>query len=280
LRPKTLLGRIPGLKHVPFNISIPTQTTGGTYAWVGQNKPKPVTKSDYLAVTLAFNKVAGIIVLSEELVTLSTPSAENLVRNEMLDGMSAFLDQQFTDPAVAVSAGINPASITNGAATIASSGVTGAAAKVDLASRVGVFVAANYSLGDSVWLMNEANAFGIGLSVNGVGAPLFPGFTGQNGGMLMGVPVIVSNNVGARVILAHTPSILFADEGGIRIDVSREASVQMDSAPTDTVDATTVYLSLWQRNLIGLKAERIITWKVARSTAVTYITTAASYNGT
>jgi HK97 family phage major capsid protein/HK97 family phage prohead protease len=280
LRPQTLIGRIPGLKHVPFNISIPSQTTGGTYAWVGQNKPKPVTKADYLAVTLGFAKAAGIIVLSEELVTLSTPSAENLVRQEMLDGMSMFLDTQFTDPAVAAVANVNPASITNGAATIASSGVTGAAAKVDLASRVGVFVAANYSLGQSVWLMNEANAFGIGLSVNGLGQPLFPGFNGQNGGMLMGIPVVVSNNVGARVILAHTPSILFADEGGIRIDVSREASVQMDSAPTDTVDATTVYLSLWQRNLIGLKAERIITWKVARATGVTYITTAAAYNGT
>jgi HK97 family phage major capsid protein len=279
LRPRTLLGRIPGLKQVPFNISIPTQTTGGTYAWVGQNKPKPLTKADYATVTLDFNKVAGIIVLSEELVTLSTPSAENLVREEMLAGMSAFLDQQFCDPAVAVSAGINPASITNGAATIASSGVTGAAAKIDLSSRVGVFVTANYDLGQSVWLMNEANAFGIGLSVNGVGNPLFPGFNGTGGGKLMGVDTVISNNVGARVILVHTPSILFADEGGIRIDVSREASVQMDSAPTDTVDATTVYLSLWQRNLVGLKAERIITWKVARATAVTYITTAASYNG-
>jgi HK97 family phage major capsid protein/HK97 family phage prohead protease len=280
LRPRTLLGRIPGLKQVPFNVSLPSQTTGGTYGWVGQNKPKPVTKADYATVTLGFNKVAGIIVLSEELVTLSSPSAENLVRQEMLDGMAAFLDQQFCDPAVAVSAGVNPASITNGAATIASSGVTGAAAKTDLSSRVGVFVAANYALGESVWLMSEANAFGIGLSVNGLGQPLFPGFNGQNGGMLMGIPVVVSNNVGARIILAHTPSILYADEGGIRIDVSREASVQMDSAPTDTVDATTVYLSLWQRNLIGLKAERIITWKVARSTGVTYITTAASYNGT
>ena len=280
LRPRTLIGRLMGLKQVPFNISIPAQTTGGTYGWVGQNKPKPVTKADYVAVTLGFNKVAGIIVLSEELVLLSTPSAENLVREEMLAGMSKFLDEQFCDPAVAVSAGINPASITNGAATIASSGVTGAAAKVDLASRVGVFVAANYALGESVWLMSEANAFGIGMSVNGVGAPLFPGFNGTAGGKLMGVDTVISNNVGARVILAHAPSILFADEGGIRIDVSREASVQMDTAPTDTVDATTVYLSLWQRNLIGLKAERIITWKLARATGVTYITTAASYIGT
>jgi hypothetical protein len=96
----------------------------------------------------------------------------------------------------------------------------------------------------------------------------------------MGVDTVISNNVGARIILVHTPSVLYADEGGVRIDVSREASVQMDSAPTDTVDATTVYLSLWQRNLVALKAERIITWKVARSTAVTYITTASAYNGT
>ena len=120
----------------------------------------------------------------------------------------------------------------------------------------------------------------IGLSLNALGQPLFPGFNGQDGGRLMGIPVIVSNNVGARVILMHAPSVLYADEGGVRIDVSREASVQMDSAPTDVVDATTVYLSLWQRNLIGLKAERFITWKLARAAAVTYITTASPYIGT
>src|SRR6185436_17860982 len=209
LRPRTLLGRVPGLKQVPFNVTVPAQTTGGTYGWVGQNKPKPVTKADYATVTLTFAKAAGIIVLSEELVRLSTPSAEQLVREEMIAGMGAFLDQQFVDPAIAAVANVNPASITNGAATIASSGVTGAAAKTDLSSRVGVFVAANIPLSESVWLMNEANAFGIGLSVNGLGQPLFPGFTGQDGGRLMGIPVVVSNNVGARIVLVHAPSVLY-----------------------------------------------------------------------
>ena len=279
LRPRTLLGRIPGLRQVPFNVSVPTQTTGGTYGWVGQNKPKPVTKADYASVTVPFAKAAGIIVISEELAMLSSPSAEGLVREEMIAGMGQFLDTQFVDPAVAVAANVSPASITNAAATIASSGVTGAAAKTDLASRVAVFAAANIPLDGSVWLMNDSNAFGIAMSVNALGQPLFPGMTAQ-GGTLFGMPVIVSNNVGLRVILVHAPSILYADEGGVRIDVSREASVQMDSAPTDTVDATTVYLSLWQRNLIGLKAERFITWIRARTAAVTYITTAAAYNGT
>lgn len=274
LRPRTLLGRIPGLRQVPFNVSVPTQTTGGTYGWVGQNKPKPVTKADYSTVTVPFAKAAGIIVLSEELVKLSTPSAENLVREEMIAGMGAFLDVQFNDPAVAAVANVNPAAITNGASTAAASGVTSAAAKADLAASIAVFTAANIPLDGSVWLMNDSNAFGLSISVNALGQPLFPGMTAQ-GGTLFGMPVVISNNVSTRVILLHAPSILYADEGGVRIDVSREASVQMDSAPTDTVDATTVYLSLWQRNLIGLKAERMITWIRARTAAVRYITAAA-----
>lgn len=278
LRPRTLLGRIPGLRQVPFNVSVPSQTTGGTYSWVGQQKPKPVTKADYSTVTLTFAKAAGIIVLTEELVRLSSPSAEALVREEMIAGMSQFLDQQFVDPAVAAVATVNPASVTNGAATAAASGVTGAAAKADLSARVATFTAAAIPLEGSVWLMSDSNAFGIGISVNALGQPLFPGM-GPTGGSILGIPVIVSNNVGNRVVLMHAPSILFADEGGVRIDVSREASVQMDSAPTDPTDATTVLVSLWQRNLVGLKAERFITWLRARTAAVTYIS-AAAYNGT
>ena len=278
LRPRTLIGRIPGMRQVPFNVSVPTQTTGGTYGWVGQNKPKPVTKADYSTVIVPFAKAAGIIVLSEELVKLSSPSAEALVREEMIAGMAQFLDVQFNDPAVAAVANVSPASITNGAATAAASGVTAAAAKVDLAGRIAVFTAAGIPLEGSVWLMNDSNAFGLSVSMNALGQPLFPTMS-TSGGTLFGMPVVVSNSVGTRVILMHAPSILFADEGGVRIDVSREASVQMDSAPTDTVDATTVYISLWQRNLLGLRAERMITWIRARTAAVTYLT-AATYSGT
>jgi HK97 family phage major capsid protein/HK97 family phage prohead protease len=278
LRPRTLLGQIPGLKHVPFNISVPSQTSGGTYAWVGQGLAKPVSSAAYAAVTLDFAKAAGIIVLSKELVKLSTPSAEGLVRDELVEGMSQFLDLQFVDPAVAAVANVNPASITNGASTAAASGVTSAAARLDLAASVAVFTAANIPLTGSAWLMSDSNAFGIGLSVNALGQPLFPGMS-ITGGSIFGIPVIVSNNVGNRVILVHAPSILFADEGGVQIDVSEQASVQMDSAPDSPATATTVLVSLWQNNLVGLRAERMITWKRARTAAVRYIT-AAAYVGT
>jgi hypothetical protein len=64
---------------------------------------------------------------------------------------------------------------------------------------------------------------------------------------------------------------LVADDGQVTIDVSREASVQMDSAPTNPPVAATVLQSFWQQNLVGIKAERFITWTKARSTAVSWV---------
>jgi HK97 family phage major capsid protein len=277
LRPRTLIGRVAGFRKVPFNVAVPSQTGGGTYSWVGEGNAKPVTSAAFATVTVPKAKAAGIIVLTEELVKLSTPSAEATIREEMIAGMGQFLDTQLVDPAVAAVANVNPASITNGAATAAASGATGAAARADLAARVATFTAANIPLDGSVWLMSDSNAFGLGLSLNALGQPLFPG-VGINGGTIMGMPIVVSNNVGNRVILVHAPSILFADEGGVQIDVSREASIQMDSTPANPSDATTVLVSLFQRNLVGLRAERMITWIRARTAAVTYIS-AAAYNG-
>lgn len=279
LRPRTLLGRIPGLRNVPFNISVPSQTGGGTYGWVGEGAAKPVTALSFATVTLPFAKVAGIVVLTQELVKFSSPSAEAVVRESMIAGIAQFLDQQFTDPAIAAVANVSPASITNGAGTAASSGVTGANARADLSAAIAAFVAANIPLEGSVWLMNDSNAFGIGISLNALGQPLFPGMSSE-GGTIAGRPVIVSNNVGARVILVHAPSILFADDGGVTIDVSDQASVQMDSAPETPSTSSTVLVSLWQRNLVGLRAERFITWIRARTAAVRVITTASPYNGT
>src|SRR4029453_9118617 len=43
LRTATVIGRIPNLRKGPFHFQGPVQTTGGSYGWVGQAKPKPVT---------------------------------------------------------------------------------------------------------------------------------------------------------------------------------------------------------------------------------------------
>lgn len=275
LRPATILGKLDGVRRVKFNSSMPAQTAGGTYQWVGQGLSKPLTNIQLATVTIGMAKAAGIIVLTKELVRDSSPSAELVVRNELRDGITRFLDAQFTDPAIAAGANLNPASITNGVAGTAASGTTEAAARADINALVKTFITNNFGVGGLVLLMNEGVAFTLSAMVNAVGEPSHPKLT-ATGGTLFGVPVITSNTITAAtgIIAVHAPSILLADEGGIQIDISEEASLNMDSAPA-VPDATTVFVSLWQQNLVGIRVERAITWGKARATAVDRIHTVA-----
>jgi HK97 family phage major capsid protein/HK97 family phage prohead protease len=276
LRPATLIGRIPGLRTVPFNVKVPSQTGGGTYAWVGESQPKPMTKPAFGQAELGVAKAAGIIVLTEELVRFSNPSAEALVRDEMIKGIGAFLDDSFIDPSVGAVSGVSPASITNGVTGTGASGTGEDDARADLNALLTALAADNYPLGEVVLITSESIAFALGGLKNPLGQPSFPGLT-VNGGDIRGVPVITSNSVGAQIVAVHTPSILIADEGGVEIDVSREASIQMNDAPDsfESVDGNTVLVSLWQMNLVGLRAERFINWKKARTDAVDRIHTVA-----
>jgi HK97 family phage major capsid protein/HK97 family phage prohead protease len=267
LRPATVLGRVPGLRTVPFNAAVPMQTGGGTYNWVGEAKPKPVTAATFSSVRLGVSKAAGIIVLTDELARLSVPSAEALIRDEMIKGIAGFLDQQFLDPAVAAVAGVHPASITNGIA-----GIPATADPVnDIRALLTSFINAHVQLSSLVAIMSPANALALSMKKNAMGAPEFPGMNVNGGTLYGGINVITSSVVGTNIVAFDPSYILVADEGGVSIDVSREASVQMDSAPASPADATTVLVSFWQNNLIGLRAERYINWNRALTAAVNYI---------
>lgn len=274
LRPATLIGRIPNLRKVPFNVSIAAQTGGGTYGWVGQGKPKPLTAAAFGTVSLGIAKAAGIIVLTEELVKVATPSAEETIRQEMIAGIGQFLDGQFINPAVTAVANVSPASITNGTTAVTSAGTSADNARTDIKALIASFVAANQSTANAVLIMSEANAFALGSALNPLGQPLYPGL-GAKGGEILGIPVITTQSAGTTIALVDARGILFADDGGVSVDVSREASLDMDSAPADPTVATTIMVSLWQRNLVGLRAERFINWARATATAVKY--TAQSY---
>jgi HK97 family phage major capsid protein len=269
LRPATILGKIPGLRMVPFNTKVPSQSAGGTYGWVGESKPKPVTKLAFTSTSLGVAKAAGIIVLTKELILLAEPSAEDLVRKDMIAGISQFLDAQFIDPAVAAVAGVNPASITNGAPTAAAT----TNPMADIMGLIAHFATNNIAVDGVTFIMSAANALALSFRSNLDGSPQYPGVT-VNGGSYKGLTFITSQAAGGNVIALQPALILYAD-GGIEIDASQEASLQMDSAPMSPADATTVYVSLWQTNSVGLRAERFVNWQKANANAVKYLTATA-----
>jgi HK97 family phage major capsid protein/HK97 family phage prohead protease len=270
LRPATVVGKIPGLRTVPFNCKVGSQTAGGTYGWVGEAKPKPVTSLAFSSETLDITKIAGIVILTEELVRLSNPSAEALVRDDMIKGIAQFIDGQFLNPAVAAVAGVNPASITNGAATAAAT----ASPLADIMGLINHFATNNIPVDGVTFILSPANALALSFRTHSDGSPMFPG-VGLAGGSYRGLTFITSNAATTNVVALQPSLILFADDGGVTIDMSREASVQMDSAPDAPATATTVLVSLWQTNHVGLRAERFINWKRVNTNAVKYLTAAA-----
>jgi HK97 family phage major capsid protein len=230
-------------------------------------------------VTLDFAKIAGIIVINQELARLATPSAELLVRNDLAKAVVQFMDSQFVDPSKSAVSGVSPASITNGVSAITASGTTGAALRTDIKALFSAFLTANMQVSNVVLLMPQRTALGISLMTNSLGQREFPDLT-MNGGTLMGVPVITSENIpstggsptdGDPIIILSAPDILLADDGQVSIDASQEASLQMDTAPDSPATASTTFVSLWQQNQIGIRAERYINWAKRRSTAVQYI---------
>lgn len=272
LRPATIIGRITGFRRVPFNVKMPAQTTASTAQWVGEGQPKPVSALGFEAITLGFAKAAGIVVLTEELVRFSNPSAEDIVRRDLIETIAQFLDHDFVDPDKDEVQGVSPASITNGATVIEASGTSSAALKADIRALFALFTAVNLSLAGAVWIMDPVSALSIGMMQNALGQPEFPGID-MNGGTFFGLPVITSTNIpasgdGKLIILAKASEILLADDGTVTLDASREASLQLDSSPSG--DGTSL-VSLWQQNMIALRAERFINWRRRRPEAVAYI---------
>lgn len=275
LRPQTILGRfgqggIPDLRRIPFNVHIRGQTTGGTSYWVGQGKAKPVTKFGFNDTYHGWAKVASIAVLTEDLIRFSNPSAERLVRDSLAASAIERLDTDFVDPALAISAGVSPASVTNGVVAITSSGDTADDVRTDIAALWAAAMAANLPLTSAVYITTPAIALSLSLMMNPLGQAEFPGIT-MNGGTLLGVPVITSNYVPiATFILAFASEIYLSDDGAVTIDASTEASIEMADNPTNAsaTPTATSLVSMYQTDSIALRLHRFINWSKRRSTAV------------
>jgi Phage capsid family/Caudovirus prohead serine protease len=281
LRPRTILGRfgtggVPALTSVPFRVPIVTQTGAGAGYWVGEAKAKPLTSFAFTRTTLTPLKVANICVLSMENIQFSDPKSDALVRNQLAEALRARLDTDFITPSKAAVTNVSPASITNGAATIVSTGDDADDIRLDVRSLLAKFNAANNPPSTAVFIMTSACAQALAMMVNPLGQPEFPSM-GSAGGTVYGMPVIVSDYVPAGlVVLVNATDIFLADDGDVSVDQSTEASLEMSDAPAHDSSTPTgaSLVSMFQTNSVAVRAERMINWVRGRSQSVAYLTSA------
>jgi hypothetical protein len=158
-RPQALLAKLDALvRHVPTNVSVPVQTGGATYAWVGQGAPKPIGNMQLQSVTLPPATAAGILITSSELMKVATAASVATVRADLGRGLAFYLDQQLTDPAVSAVTNVSPGSITTQAPSFGSSGTSAANCLTDLKKLYALFFAANQDAVSAVVFMSPANA--------------------------------------------------------------------------------------------------------------------------
>lgn len=285
LRPMTIVGKfgangIPALRRVPFNIKVPAEISQGTGAWVGQGNAIPLIRSTFDQIVLRFTKVAAISVLSEELIRFSSPSAEMLVRQSLAEACVGRLDSDFANPSITETTDVRPGAVTNGATTSAASGIDAAAVRADIRTAIAYFITNNIPTAGLVVLMRSSQALSLSLMRNNLGAKEFPDMT-MNGGLLEGIPVIASQYMPQGVVaFVSADNVYLADDGGVNVDMSREASIEMATDPTNkitdgasppvSVEATMV--SMFQTNSVAIRAIREITWKRRRAAAVYYFT--------
>lgn len=265
VRQQTVVDKLAAqMRQVPFNVKIPEQTAASTVGWVGEGAMKPVGNPTFTNVTLTSAKVAGIVLLSDELIRFSNPKADLLVRDDLVASTAQFIDQQFFDPTKA-EAPESPASILNGLTPIAATGTTADAIEADLNAAIAQVTNAGVSLEGAYWVMGETRAATMSGLRDPLGRPFFDGMALTGERSLKGLPVLTSGAANDKIVLIVPSQILLADDAQVDFSISNEATINMGTAEAPNL------VNLFQHNLTAIRGERFIRWKKRRVNAAAYI---------
>lgn len=267
---KTVFDSLP-LRSVPANVAIKGQDGAATANWVGESKAIPLSAQDYSTVSLTPQKVAALAVVSNELLRDSSPSAEMLVRDSLVEASAQKVDTHFFST-TAASSGVYPAGILNGVVVGTTGGATEAELIGDIAGLMRNFITAKYDINGLVWCMSPLLALQISLMRNALGQNAFATMPNT----LEGRPVYSGHNVGTGdLILMSAGDIWKIGDGGVQVSISREAMIEQADNPagaTDTpVSAVAKFTSMFQEDSTAIRVIRSINWQKRRTGAVHYI---------
>lgn len=258
---QSVIGRLSGLRRIPFNVRMLKLTAGATGYWVGQAKPKPLSKPVMTGSTMEPLKVAAIICATKEAMESQEPLAEASFQADLERAVSATLDQAFLDPGNSGVADEVPAAVTNGAPTISATGDL----QADLAALIAAF---RGDLASAYFVTDPTTATRIALATDAGGRYLFPE-AGPRGGAILNIPLLTSrsapsnSNGGSLALIDPTGIAGNVDE--IVLDKATHASLQMEDEPGS---GATELVSLWQTNTVAFRAEITANWQVERAGAV------------
>jgi hypothetical protein len=254
-----------GMRVLPMRVRVGAVTTGAVGATAAQFHAKVVSKLTVSATTLTEQKASVILVVTSELARYGDTMAEGLFSQELAAGLAVATDSAFCS------------ALLSGATSFASSGATAEAIRQDLRTAA---LSITTGIRSRLWLIVPPGILkALALVHTTTGDSAFDDLDITQGGNVAGIQILPSDGVAAGTMLLVDSSQVVCANEGITIDASTEATVQMeDTTPDSPPTSSTAYVSLFQQNWLGLKAERWVAFTKLTSAACVAITGVA-YTG-
>lgn len=272
IRARGAFGQMTGLRSVPLDTKVPTSTGAATAGWLAEGQALRFSAGAFDTDTLVPRKLTAAIALEGELVRLGGEAALNIIDGLLADAIATATDTAFLDPAQAATDSA-PASITNAAVVVPATASTAAGFRTDSTNLVAAMVAAGGQLAQPYWIMSPAMRVSLALADGGL----------IRDGRLAEIPVLTTlssatadgNSPAAeRIFLIDAAAVMVGDEG-VEIDSATHATVELNTAPDSPTTASTVQISLWQHDRVGIRARRFLNWTALNAGAAGYISNAS-----
>lgn len=270
VRPLTIMGKLQDLRRVPARVRAIAATAGSTAYWSGERAPRPISKLTLAGETLEPLGVVAMLVTTTELLRSGSPDAETTLSRDLAAAAAAALDSAFIDHTNAGTAGVKPASITNGVTPYYSTGAGLTSIDSDLGVLVNALSDAGSDLQSAQWVIAPRTACYLARLRYPTGVLAYPNI-GMKGGELMGLPVIVSAHVpvdasspgfgNTSITLVDASQVTVADEGGGKFELGKSATIEMTDSPSG---GTTSLVSMFQSDSAALKVTRYANWRRCR----------------
>ena len=165
-------------------------------------------------------------------VKFAGPDADLIIRADVIAGAAQVADESFLNPSFAGAAGYAPASITNGATEIVSSGTTAALVSADLRRLV---QAVSTNLTAPYFVMTPRTA----AYLASLDAHRFRDVRVNGGGNIWGIPIIVTTATPADgnspaddlIVLIDAAELLLADPGEATVEVAEPRDYRNEHNP-------------------------------------------------
>lgn len=257
----SLLGQI-GARPAPANVRLIDNELGGAAVFTAEGEPLPAFGGTLGEQVLKPRPVGLIFVRSREAAKAVGAAAESLLESDIANAVILGTDRQFfsTDETPGRPAGILASTTDLGTITLSVAALDAAIdGALDVCSSAGLVMRSPTWIGSQFALARIAQLRDSG------GGKAFPEAAGRR---LASFPFAVSaaaHTIGSpaaeTVALVDGSEIFVANDEAILFDVSGSASVDLNTTPGRGPGALT---SLWQQNLIGIRARRFITWSAAQ----------------